>query len=64
MPRNLGTIAYDESVPTKDYVNGRASVSSVPTQATISSTGLITFKNSEGTSLFTVQLPLYDGSVS
>lgn len=35
-----------------------------PTQAAISNTGLITFKNSSGTSLFTLQLPLYNGGVS
>lgn len=34
------------------------------TQASINSSGLITYKNSSGTSLFTLQLPLYDGGVS
>lgn len=35
-----------------------------PTQASINSSGLITYKNSSGTSLFTLQLPIYDGSVT
>lgn len=35
-----------------------------PTQASINSAGLITYKNSSGTSLFTLQLPIYDGSVT
>lgn len=34
-----------------------------PASATVSA-GVITFKNSAGTTLFTVALPLYDGSVS
>lgn len=42
----------------------RAAATTVPTQASIDSTGLITFKNSSGTSLFTLQLPLYSGGVS
>lgn len=36
----------------------------IPAQASINSTGLITYKNSEGSSLFTLQLPLYNGGVS
>lgn len=39
-----------------------ADVTSVPASASIASTGLITFANSSSTSLFTLQLPLYDGS--
>lgn len=42
----------------------RAAASSVPASATVGSTGLITFSNSGGTQLFTVQLPLYDGGVT
>lgn len=41
---------------------GKANVTSVPASASIASTGLITFANSSSTSLFTLQLPLYDGS--
>ena len=32
--------------------------------ASISNTGLVTFKNSSGTALFTLQLPLYNGGVN
>lgn len=42
----------------------RAAATTVATQASISNTGLITYKNSSGTSLFTLQLPLYNGGVS
>lgn len=38
--------------------------SDVPSQASIGSTGLISFKNSSGTQLFTLQLPLYNGGVT
>ena len=43
---------------------GAASADTVPTQAGIDSSGLITFKNSSNTALFTLQLPLYNGGVS
>lgn len=42
----------------------RAATTTVVTQASINSTGLITYKNSGGTSLFTLQLPLYNGGVN
>lgn len=42
----------------------RASVAIVAASATISSSGLITFTNSSSTSLFTLQLPIYNGGVS
>ena len=42
----------------------RAATTTVATQASINSSGLITYKNSSGTSLFTLQLPLYNGGVS
>lgn len=38
-----------------------ASPLSVPSQASVGTTGLISFKNSSGTQIFTVQLPLYNG---
>ena len=47
----------------KQYVDNLISTNT-PTQASINSTGLITYKNSGGTSLFTLQLPLYNGGVS
>lgn len=42
----------------------KANVSSVPSTASIGSNGLITFKNSNNTSLFTLQLPIYQGGAS
>ena len=36
----------------------------IATSASISSGGLITFKNSDNTAVFTLQLPLYNGGVS
>lgn len=47
-----------------DSSTGVLSVTGIPTQASINSSGLITYKNSSGTSLFTLQLPLYSGGVS
>lgn len=47
----------------KQYVDNLISTNT-PTQASINSTGLITYKNSGGSSLFTLQLPLYNGGVS
>lgn len=47
------------TAPSGDY----ALVSSVPAAASVGSTGLMTFSNSSGSSLFTVQLPLYEGEV-
>lgn len=44
--------------------NAKSDTSNTPAQASINSTGLITYKNSGGTSLFTLQLPLYNGGVS
>ena len=37
--------------------------SSVPTSASIDSNGLISYKNASGSTLFTLQLPLYNGEV-
>ena len=42
----------------KGYVDGL-----VPASAAIDSAGLITFKNAAGTSLFTLQLPIYGGDI-
>lgn len=43
---------------------GIASDDATPTQASVNATGLITYKNSSGTALFTLQLPLYNGGNS
>lgn len=45
-------------------ISGKANVTAVAASASISNTGLITYKNSSGTALFTLQLPLYNGTVS
>lgn len=55
----LSTPSDSTDAATKGYVDGLVS-----TQASINSSGLITFKNSSETSLFTLQLPLYNGGVS
>lgn len=39
----------------------KAERASVPTSASIDTSGLISFKNSSGKTLFTMQLPLYTG---
>lgn len=49
-----------------DYLDEHpvANVTAVAASASISDTGLITYNNSSGTALFTLQLPVYNGSVS
>lgn len=65
-----GTAAVGSSAKyaKEDHVHptdtSRAAATTVAASATISSSGLITFKNSGGTSLFTLQLPLYNGGMS
>lgn len=41
---------------------GGADPATVPTQASINASGLISFKNSSNTTLFTLQLPIYGGA--
>lgn len=60
---NVTTPTNATDVVNKQYVDNLISTNT-PAQASISSTGLITYKNSGGTSLFTLQLPLYNGGVS
>ncbi len=48
----------------KDSTARALVVTNVPALATIDNNGLITFKNSSGTALFTLQLPIYTGTVS
>ena len=43
---------------------GNINANNILASASIDSNGLISFKNSSGTSLFTLQLPLYNGGVS
>ena len=42
---------------------GKADVTSVPAAASINNSGLISYKNSDNTTLFTLQLPIYNGTV-
>lgn len=44
--------------------NGNISANNILASASINSTGLISFKNSSNTAVFTLQLPLYNGGVS
>lgn len=48
----------------KAALDAKAAVTSVPAAASVSAAGVMQFKNSAGTQLFTVQLPLYAGGVS
>lgn len=68
-PRMDGTVAVGTSAKyaREDHVHPsdttKANASTVPASASIASTGLITFSNSSSASLFTLQLPLYNGGV-
>ena len=48
----------------KAALDGKANMTSVPASASVSAAGVLSFANSAGTQLFTVQLPLYAGGVS
>ena len=56
---NLATPTANADAANKQYVDTSSSSS-----ATIDGTGLISYKNSAGTTLFTLQLPIYNGGVS
>ena len=45
------------------WVENTGDASAVPASASVNSSGLITFSNSDNTALFTLQLPLYNGYV-
>lgn len=60
---NVATPTNATDAVNKQYVDNLISTNT-PAQASINSTGLITYKNSGGSSLFTLQLPLYNGGVS
>lgn len=65
---NAGTDIYDEWVHIENYWekfgSGGRIISAIPASASISNTGLITWKNGSNEILFTLQLPLYNGGVS
>lgn len=50
------------STTSENPVQNKVITNALPASASIASTGLITFANSSSTSLYTLQLPLYDGS--
>lgn len=54
----------DTALQEHQDISGKAAVTSVPASASVSAAGMLSFANSEGTQLFTVQLPLYTGGVS
>ena len=49
---------------TANVSGNAATASNAPTSASIDSSGLITYKDSSGNSLFTLQLPLYNGGTT
>lgn len=53
----------DTALQEHQDISGKAAVTSVPASASVSAAGVMQFKNSAGTQLFTVQLPLYAGGV-
>lgn len=63
----VGTPGESSQFARGDHVHpsdtSRAVATSVAASASINDAGLITFKNSDNTSLFTLQLPLYNGGV-
>ena len=65
---NGSTGAVSLSIPSKtsDLTNDSSYVTDadIPASTSISGTGLVTFKNSSGTALFTLQLPLYNGGAN
>lgn len=54
------TLPNGSSYSTYD-ISDTTARSKISSSASISETGLITYKNSDGTVLFTLQLPLYAG---
>lgn len=60
----LGPVSDNKDYATKEYVDGAVAADAAASASVNSSTGVITFSNAGGTTLFTLQLPLYNGSVS
>lgn len=56
-----GNLKSGDNVSSLTNDSGYVTGTSVVSSTSISNTGLISFKNSSGTTLFTVQLPLYQG---
>lgn len=63
----VGAVGTSVKYAREDHIHPsdmtRAAATDVPTQASIDEDGLITYKNSSGTTLFTLQLPIYEPPV-
>lgn len=63
----VGAVGTSAKYAREDHVHPsdttRAAATDVPTQASIDEDGLITYKNSSGATLFTLQLPIYEPPV-
>lgn len=60
LPNNV-TYTLKDSAAREDIINTEAYI---PMQAEINNSGLIAYKNNNGVILFTLQLPIYNGSVT
>lgn len=47
----------------KAALDGKGATTAIPASGSVSAAGVLSFANSAGTQLFTVQLPLYAGGV-
>lgn len=56
--KNYGSVSDPKDIVTKEYVDGKATAS-----ATIAN-GVMSFKDASGTVLYTITLPVYNGSVT
>lgn len=63
LDENLNTPATSTVTVQTDTSVGYAKKTSVPSSASIDEAGLISYMNSSGATLFTLQLPLYSGGV-
>lgn len=61
-----GIVILDDNLDTdsNNAINNSTVAYAMPTSASVSNTGLITFKNQLNQSVFTLQLPIYNGGVS
>lgn len=60
-----GAVVLDRTLTTQDKAaDAKAVGDAMPTSASINSSGLISFKNASNTSVFTLQLPIYNGGVT
>lgn len=50
--------------PLQEQIDDKADEAEIPASASIDGDGMITYKNSDGTALFSLQLPIFNGGVS